>query len=332
MTTNMIPFTEKGNLPAHLKAFAADANEFGGGGAGHPTISLKGKVFTIVRGKEKTLVTKPGTDDEPAASLELVILDVGPKGNLYAKTFYTNGFVEGNSAKPDCYSNDGVAPAADAQERQSTKCALCPQNAVGSGATGQNPKAKACRASKLLAVAPAGQLSDPMLLRVPGASTMKLREYGDYLANRGVKAAAVVTKVGFDYTVAHPALTFKAVGFVTPEMAEEIQTNRETPLVKAIIGEKALATLNDEEDEPFVPVAKQVEAPKPAPKAKPAPAPVAEEDDLPTAPKAKVKVEGDDAPAPAPAPAPAKKAKPAATEVAADEGIEAALDDLDFDD
>lgn len=314
MATNMIPFTDKGNLPAHLKEFASEGNEFSGGsGASFPAISIKGKTFTIVRGKEKTLVTKPGTDDEPAAALEVVVLDVGPKGNLYAKTFYAAGFVEGNSKKPDCYSNDGVAPAADAQDKQSSKCALCPQNAVGSAASPQNPKAKACRASKMLAVAPAGQLNDPMLLRVPGGSTMKLKEYGDFLANRGVKAAAVITKIGFDYTVAHPALTFKAIGFVTPEMAAEIQAQKANPMVKAIIGEKAMVQVDDDAE---------IEA-LPAPKV------TDDGDDLPKEPKAKVKMEEEPAPAPKPA---AKKAPPKVTEVDADEGIEAALNDLDFDD
>lgn len=301
--SNIIPFTETGTLPAHLRVFTTDVNEFGGGGVAYPVISLKGKVFTVVRGKEKTLITKPGSDDEPATSLELVILDVGPKGNLYAKTFYANGYVEGSSAKPDCYSDDGVSPAPDAANKQASKCALCPQNAVGSGATSQNPKAKACRSSKLLAVAPAGKISDPMLLRVPGGSTKALREYGDFLANRGVKAAAVVTKVGFDYTVAHPALTFKAIGFVTPEMAAEIQQVRETPLVKAIIGDKtALADVEVEEHfdaEPVPVVAHKEEVAEPVPaKAKTKPAPV--------------------------------EARPAKTETG--DALESALDALDFDD
>ena len=295
--TNLIPFTESGNLPAHLKSFATEGNEFGGGGALFPSLSIKGKVFTVVRGKEKTLITKPESDGEPASSLEVVILDVGPKGMNYAKTFYAAGFVEGNSAKPDCYSDDGISPGANSQDKQANKCALCPQNAVGSGATPQNPKSKACRSSKMLAVAPAGQLDDVMLLRVPGASTMKLREYGDYLANRGVKSAAVVTKIGFDYTVAHPALTFKAVGFATPEMATTIQAVKDTAVVKQIIGEKVSASVGD--DEEFE------QAALPAPEAKP-----------------ELKVEK-----------PKAAAKPAVVEeVDADEGIDAALDGLDFGD
>lgn len=249
--SNLIPFDTTAKLPAHLQAFAAtEGNEFGGSGAGFPVISIKGKVFSINRNGEKTLVTKPRTNPtdeaEPAPAVEVVILDVGPKGGFYAKTFYAEGFVEGSTSRPTCYSNDGVTPAGDAQEKQGAKCALCPQNAVGSGATQQNPKARACKAAKLLAVAPAGQLNDPMLLRVPGASVIPLAEYGEHLAKRGVKAAAVVTRIGFDYSVAYPALTFKAMGFVTPEMVAEIAAQKNSPVVKHIIGDKAFIAETDE--------------------------------------------------------------------------------------
>jgi hypothetical protein len=267
---NLIPFDAAGKLPAHLQDFATDGNEFGGGGGGFPVISIKGKVFTINRAGEKTLVTKPGTDDEPAASVEVVILDVGPKGGLYAKTFYAEGYVEGGNAKPTCYSNDGIRPAADSLEKQSNTCALCPQNAVGSGASQQNPKARACRASKMLAVAPAGQINDPMMVRVPGASVIKLSEYGDFLAKRGVKAAGVVTRIGFDYSVAYPALTFKALGYTTPEMAAAVIEQRNSAIVKNIIGEKAVADEIKEEAPPALAAPAAVEVAVPAPTAKPA--------------------------------------------------------------
>lgn len=330
--SNLIPFESNSQLPAYLKTDEPVVNEFGfTSSAGFKSISLKGKVFTISSNGEKTLVTKPGGDGEPAPSIEVVILNSGPKGGVYAKTFYATGFVEGSNAKPTCYSNDGVAPAADAQESQSKKCALCPQNAAGSGATAQNPKAKACRSSKMLAVAPAGQLNDPMMLRVPGASLIKLGEYGDALSKRGVKARNVVTKIGFDYTVAHPALTFKAVGFVTPEMNAEIGNQAESVLVKAIIGEKSLAELAaatmSEDLEAEVPatvetpepVAEKPKAAKPAAKAAPA-----VKDDLPdTPPPNKVKVEEE-------APKAAVKKEPVAVET--DGPMDAALDALDFDD
>lgn len=332
----LIPFDANSSLPAHIAAaFGTSENEFGysSGGASFPVVSLKGKVFTIKRGDEKTLITKPGEDDVPASHIEVVILDSAPKGAKNARTFYANGFTEGSTGAPDCSSDDGEVPNADAKEKQASKCALCPQNAVGSGATMQNPKAKACKSSKLLAVAPAGQLNDPMLLRVPGDSLSKLSEYGDFLGKRKVKAAGVVTRIGFDYSVAHPKLTFKATNFVTPEMAAEIMAMRESDTVKAMLGDKSIAksAVDGEHDEiaPAPVQAPKAVAAKPAAKPIPAPAPAmaaSDDDDLPTEPpKAKVKVEGEEAPKPAP-----KKAAPKAAEVSGD--IDSALDDLDFDD
>ena len=315
---NLIPFDAAGKLPAHLQDFATEGNEFGGGGGGFPVISIKGKVFTINRAGEKTLITKPGTDDEPAASVEVVILDVGPKGGLYAKTFYADGYVEGGTAKPTCYSNDGLRPASDSAEKQSATCALCPQNAVGSGASQQNPKARACRASKMLAVAPAGQINDPMMIRVPGASVIKLSEYGDFLAKRGVKAAGVVTRIGFDYSVAYPALTFKALGHITPEMKTAILEQRESAVVKNIIGEKAVP--DEVKDEVVTPV--------------PAPAAVAIAVPPPAAAKVAPNAFSTGAADPVdPAPAAVKKTtakKTAAPEVAA--GVVQALGAINFDD
>lgn len=334
MTTAMqlIPFTDAAQLPAHLQAFASTENEFGFS-SNLTTISLKGKVFTINRGGEKTLVTKPDGEGEPANSIEVVILKSAPKGGHFAKAYYVDGYVEGSDAKPVCSSIDGIVPEAGAESPQATKCALCPQNVAGSGATAQNPQGKACRSSKVLAVAPAGQINDVMMLRVPGASTLRLSEYGEFLAKRGVQSSAVVTKISMDYSVAYPALTFKAVGFVTPAMAAEIATVRESDAVKFIIGEK-VAPKAPESTEQFetpkpeaAPAAPKAAAKPAAPKAAAKTAPkanplAASDDDLPTTPRANVAVEGETAAAP--------KAEPV-VEVT-DGGIDDALAGLDFDD
>jgi hypothetical protein len=325
--SNLIPFDNSAaKLPAHLKVFAAEGgNEFGfGGGPAYPVISIKGKVFTINRNGEKTLITKPGTEDgEPASSIEVVILNQGPKLG-YTKTFYAEGYVEGSTAKPTCFSNDGVSPDSTAQDKQASTCALCQQNAKGSGATQQNPKAKACKSSKLLAVAPAGHLDDPMLLRVPGGSLSNLTAYGEILGNRKVAAASVVTRIGFNYAVAHQELTFKALSYVSEDMTAMILKQRDSDLVKAIVGEKPLSGVPDdgEEFEQAAPqfTAQKAEVKKATPK--PAPAP-AQDDDLPTTKKATVAVEEE--------PKVEKKAAAKPVEVV-DGGIDAALDTLDFDD
>ena len=83
---------KSGGLPAHLKGKTKTNNLFAAAVTvgGFPVISIKGKVFHIQRGDERELVTKTGTDDEPASALEVVILSVNPNKS---KVFYNSGFV-----------------------------------------------------------------------------------------------------------------------------------------------------------------------------------------------------------------------------------------------
>ena len=321
--SNLIPF-DSAKLPASIaKAFSISFDDFSTGQkGGFPVISIKGKVFHIKRGDEKTLVTKPDGDGEPAASLEVIVLKTHPG---VAKTYYSKGFSEGSVEKPDCYSNDGTAPAADAQSPQAKKCAACPHNQWGSKITEDGKKGKSCADVKHLAVAPAGQINDPMLLRVPAASLKTWDQYVDLLKKRGVPPPAVVTKVGFDYTVAHPALTFKPVGFIDEAMAVEVKEVLDTDVVQNIIGGAPTAAEVDNGDDAPKAAAKpapvEEEAPAPAPKKSAKLAAVVEEAEA--APKAKVKVEAEveeDAPAPAP--------KKAAKVVEVDDDITAGLDDM----
>jgi len=265
---------KSGGLPAHLKGKTKTNNLFAAAVTvgGFPVISIKGKVFHIQRGDERELVTKTGTDDEPASALEVVILSVNPNKS---KVFYNSGFVEGSVAKPTCYSNDGIAPASDAEEPQSKKCNVCPHNQWGSRITENGGKGKACGDSMRLCVAPAGMINDPMLLRVPAATLKTLGQYGSQLSKRGVEPQYVVTKVGFDYNVAHPALTFKAMRFVEEEELATVEStlNDEADIIDQITGVADKPSISVEpvaESAPASvaePVAKPVEAkPKPAPK------------------------------------------------------------------
>ncbi len=75
-----------------------------------------------------------------------------------------------------------------------------------------------------------------MLLRVPAASLKTLGEYGKLLKNRGVSYAGVVTRISFDYNVAHPALTFKPIGFLPQEAALKAAEMRDSEVVLNILG------------------------------------------------------------------------------------------------
>ncbi len=337
----LIPF-DANKVPATLAAaFQVAADEFvTGQRSGFPVISIKGKVFHIKRGDEITLVTKPGDDDEAAGSIEVVVLKSHPG---LSKTYYKKGYVEGSVEKPDCYSNDGIAPAADAVEAQAKKCSICTHNQWGSRITEDGKKAKACADVKRLAVAPAGQLNDPMLVRVPATSLTTWDAYVKMLSKAGAVPPQMVTKIAFDHNMAYPALTFKPVGYVTEDMVSTITQMRADAVVQDIIGGSPLgitpAELDDDvpaqKAKPALAAADDDEAEEPAPKTKPKakPAPVAADDDESEdpAPKAKPKakpavVEVDDDESEDPAPKAKPKAKPAVVEV--DDDITAGLDDM----
>ena len=260
MSNDMIAL--KGDkLPAHLRAKEKVENKFAAAqsSGGYPVVSIKGKVFHLQRGDERTLIAKPDDAEEPARALEVVILDTNPNKS---KVYYAGGYEEGSKDAPDCYSNDGVAPAADAEDPQSKKCATCPHNQWGSRITENGNKGKSCADSMRLAVAPAGQLNDPMLLRVPAASLKVLGQYGSQLAKRGVAPEHVVTRVGFDYNVAYPALTFKAMGFIDEhqlaEMEEVMVSEKETiDNITGVSGAPSTAAEKDLPEEPEAPKAKK---------------------------------------------------------------------------
>ena len=294
-------------------------------GGGFPVISIKGKNFHIQRGDERTLITKPGEDD-PAASIEVVIVRANPNKS---KVYYAEGYVEGETAKPTCYSNNGVSPEADAQEPQAKKCATCVHSQWGARITSDGRKGKSCSDSRRLAIAAVDTPGDPMLLRVPAASMKALEEFAKQLAARNVKSQTVVTKIGFDHKMAYPSLTFKPVGLIgDADLLGDVKRIGESEIVAQIIGLKTVTggeqQYSEEEELPVI----AAPAPKvAAPEAKPAPKPAAPkggmEEALAAAPVAKKTVRVEQVAAPAAA---------AAKSASIEETIEGMLDDLGFDD
>jgi hypothetical protein len=279
---NIVPF-ESGTLPAYLKS--VDVSELNQdltshASSGFPIMSIKGKVFTLSRGDERTVLPNPKDPDSPATSIDVVVVKVN-KGT--SKVFYLNGYKEGEQAKPDCFSNNGDKPDAGSKDPQSKSCQICPHNQWGSKIGENGGKGKACQDSVRIAISPPDQVNDPMLLRVPPASIKALGELGTACAKRGVPYNAVVTKISFDLASATPKLLFKPVGLVSDETFESIKQVANSDIVRNITGNGFAAPALEStptvsvEEEPLVnkkPVVKAkpkdepVEAPKAAPKAK----------------------------------------------------------------
>lgn len=289
--SNIIPF-ESGKVPAYLKSLnAGDLNSdlTSHAGTGFPVISIKGKVFAVVRDGERNVLTKSvDGEDIPAPSIDVVLIKANKQNS---KVFYLKGYQDGaENQKPDCFSNNGTHPDASVAEPQSKSCATCAHNQWGSKIGDNGGKGKACSDSVRMAISTPDLINDPHLLRVPPATIKALGEYGKALAKRGVPYTAVVTKIGFEMDSPTPKLTFKAVGFLSDTAYAEAQETAAGDVVSAILGsEGAIAR-----DEPDATAELTGEPPKAA--TKPAPAKVKAEpvEDTPP-PKAAAKAKAADA-------------------------------------
>lgn len=256
--SNIIPF-DSGKLPAYLKSVdlgSLNDDLTAHASTGFPVMSIKGKTWAVVRDGERQALTKNIDGEEvPAPSVEVVLIKAN-KAN--SKVFYMKGFDEkAENQKPDCFSNDGLRPDAGAENPQSKNCAVCKHNQWGSkiGDNGTS-KGKACSDSVRVAISPAGQINDPMLLRVPPASIKALGEYGMMLKKRGVAYNMVVTRVSFDMDAATPKLVFKPIGLLDDASYSEVKEVMNGDVVQAILGASFAETT-----EPVAAVEEAPEAP-----------------------------------------------------------------------
>jgi hypothetical protein len=239
--SEIIPF-ESGNLPTYLKN--QNVENLNGDlistvSTGFPVVSIKGKIFAIVRGGERTTMMNPKDPDSPATAIEVVLLK-GNKG--VSKVYYAKGYQEGTEdQKPDCYSNEGVKPEDNSKNPQSKQCSTCAHNQWGSKIGDNGGKGKACQDSKRLAIAAAGLINDPYLLRVPPASIKALSEYAAALQKRNLHYSQVVTKIAFEAEAATPKLTFKAMGYLPESAYNEVKAVVDTEVVASILGTGVVA-------------------------------------------------------------------------------------------
>lgn len=272
--SNLVPINV--NIPAHLAArigapsvLAQSVMAGLGGGPSFPKISIKGSRFRIKEGSTETVLN----------TLELEVVIVGANPRL-SKTWYaTKWDPNAEPVAPDCYSLDGVSPAADAENPQNDLCASCPKNAWGSEVTEKGQQLKACSDHKRLAVVAADDPSGPIyLLEVTPAALKGLNQYQRELTMRGIPAEVVKTKVTFDTDASFPKLQFAFGGFLEAETQSVVDGLFGSPEVAEVTGEATAG------------------APAPAPRPQVAPKPVA--------------VVAPPPPAPAPAPAPVAEAAP----------------------
>ena len=277
---DIIPF-ESSAVPAYLKNAAKANNDdlLAYATSSFPVMSIKGKVFTLVRGEDRQVVPNPKDPESPATSITVAMVKVSPNKS---KTYYANGFAEGSDDnKPTCFSNDGIKPDSSVANPQCKTCAACKWNVFGTarGENGQVGRGKACSDFIRVAIADMTNIEEPILLRVPPASIKAVGEFGKWCSRKNVPYQALAVRIGFDVEQATPRLTFKAMGFLEEPVYRQVVETAKTEVVDAMINGMAHESAAqhepqaDEDDELPTTV---VKAESSIPQAKPAAKPVAQ--------------------------------------------------------
>lgn len=216
--SNALSVLNKGNanLPAHLRqAMENDHSWDGVGGVAIPRIEVSDRrIKAILNGTEVASSKDPIT---------VVLVKPGAVG----RTFYAKEYQKGEKARPDCYSIDGIKPAADAQNPQSNRCDTCEQNIKGSSKTMAN--AKACRYRQPVAVWIPSDKTWDTLFRVSLPATAifpdeenadgfrPLNKYVKELRAAGANPNMVYTEMAIDDYQDQPRLLFKPIGWIENE-------------------------------------------------------------------------------------------------------------------
>lgn len=274
---------------------------------GYGIISYRGKVWrTKYRGEERDLMRSDG--DGPRASIEVVIL----KSSLSkSKIFYKDGYKEGSSESPDCFSANGVTPDLSAKAKQANSCDACPMNAWGSKVTAAGKPTKACSDSKRIAIVPVEDIENetlggPMLLRVPAASLQDAAGFSQKMAALGYPLHSIAVRIAFDVKEAFPKFMFSAIRTLTDDEAQRVLTLRDDQRTARVLSEAV--DMQEEAPAPVSIASVFEQPPQVAAPATPPHDPVTGEITQVAQPKRDYKKKP--APTPAPAPAPVEAAAP----------------------
>jgi len=328
MATQIVPFGESKQLPAHIAKFVEGESNIAPR-ISVPQLSFRGKVWrTVIDGVEKNLMNK---DDEPVSTVHVVVLD---HNKARSRSFYEGAYEEGKAQAPACWSSDGDTPDASVKEPCAESCAKCPNSVKGSKITPNGKETTACSVFKRIAIIPLSDLGEehvpPLLLRLAQTSMWDKNneeneakgyyawdQYLDMLRSRGATHTGVVaTKIRFDSRVAYPKLLFAASRWLADEELEMVKPLFKDERVGALLkapetavaaraGDKTSTAKDDDDDTtPDVatvtpgPAKKKAAAPAekfdddtpPPPAAKKKAAPVEEDEEAPPPPAAKKKV------------------------------------------
>jgi hypothetical protein len=202
-----ITLFQSSNLPDYLKEVELDdLTKSLAGNTSTKRISIRGSVFRLMVSGEEVAKNEN-------RAMNIVIVN---GGRDIARQYYAGKYVAGETAAPDCWSNDGKRPDPSIESPQAATCEGCSQNIKGSG----NGDSRACRFQQRLAVLLADDIEgDVYQLTLPSTSIfgrgdvdkMPFQQYAKYVGSQGKNINTLVTEMRLDSDSDTPKLTFKPV-------------------------------------------------------------------------------------------------------------------------
>jgi hypothetical protein len=262
--------------------------------------TITSRSISIVNNKFRLMVNGKEISKTDQGHIDVVIVNAAPDVN---RMFYGDQY-DPKAIKrtpPKCWSHDSQVPDMNSRERQSDKCATCPQNIQGSGPG----KTKACRYHRYIAVVLADDLNGD-IYRVKLSATSVFGEgtdarrpfnaYRDYLVANNEGLGSVVSRITAGEDTSN--MGFKAIARLTDEEMDICAAKRQTEeAVRAI----TLSVASDKHDEDGNEFAPTTPAPRPATRQ-----PIVEEPEDEPIPEPVKRSAAEAKPAPVPPPAPTK--------------------------
>jgi hypothetical protein len=241
-----------------------------------PRVSIDHNQFTLVDPSGQSTHV-PSLPDGPA--LDMVIVDLN---NQTSKLYWGKAFSRSEVAPPICWSDNGTAPSSLAQNPQSTTCAACPHNVIGSAIGFSGARIKACGDLKKFAVVVKGFQGVYQFTVKPG-SFKAWNNYTRWLQLQKLPTGGkpdlcdVVTRVRFIGQGVH---SFEAVEQVEGDLADQVmevwEKNKTQDVTGMIVGrydQPHVGVITAQSQAAAQPAATQLTTPRPPQQVAPPPPP-----------------------------------------------------------
>ena len=257
MSSKDLILSIKNNLPV-VQGVDDDTRAVAGGSiGGGKRISIKGGAFRkFVGGKQVSVIE--------GRKMNLIFVKMAHNPS---RSFYSEGYKEGEKVSPTCWSSDSKVPDAEVKKPLAKACELCPMSIKGSAASGQG---SACRLQwRTAVVLPHDPSGDVLQLVLPPTSVFgkeadgkwPFRAYVQMLASNNISASRVITEASFDINSPVPKIQFSPIAAVPEDVLAHVVDQSKSQEAERAVKLNVYQQDGGEESSEVVAIAAPVAAP-----------------------------------------------------------------------